>query len=43
MSNKTQKTKHQHKNANHNLQVKSVKTYFGEPKVKTYDSTDLKI
>ncbi|CUO28155.1 MULTISPECIES: CPC_1213 family protein [Clostridium] len=43
MTNKMKKTKHQHKNVNHNPQVESVKACFGEPKAKTYDPTDFKI
>ena len=39
MTNKMKKTKHQHKNVNHNPQVESVE----EPKAKTYDPTDFKI
>lgn len=34
MGNKMKKTKHQHKNVNHNPQVESVKACFGEPKAK---------
>lgn len=34
MTNKMKKTKHQHKNVNHNPQVESVKACFGEPKDK---------
>ena len=41
MRNKMKKKKH--KNVNHNPQVESVKACFGEPKAKTYDSTDFKI
>ena len=35
MTNKMKKTKHQHKNVNHNPQVESVKACFGEPKAKS--------
>ena len=31
MGNKMKKTKHQHKNVNHNPQVESVKACFAEP------------
>ena len=43
MGNKMKKTKHQHKNVNHNPQVESVKACIGEPKAKIYNPTDFKI
>lgn len=43
MTNKMKKTKHQHKNVNHNPQVESVKAAFGEPKAKEHDPKDFKI